>query len=135
MLIVFVNQTKNVVHTKARNRMRAASVRTELLINFNVQALDQMDDTGWVEPMQAFDEQELPIQAFDEQELHEAQVATADNLPIENGAGIIEWQAGNAQQAAVQAPGSPPDDGSDTDDNIALEQELAERAQKRTRNE
>ena len=76
--------------------MRTPTVRTELMINFNVQALDQMDESDWVEPALAFDEEESaqPL-AFDEDETHRAQVATAENLPLLNDAAGVEWQAGN----------------------------------------
>jgi hypothetical protein len=43
-------KTKNVVHTKVRHSMRAPSVKTELLINFNQQSLDQMAERTWEEP-------------------------------------------------------------------------------------
>ena len=39
--------------------MRAPTVRTELMINFNVTALDKMDESNWVEPALAFDEDEM----------------------------------------------------------------------------
>jgi hypothetical protein len=77
--------------------MRAPIVRTELMINFNIHALDQMDESSWVEPHLAMED------AAEDETLLAAMRATADNLPISNDAGGVDWQSGNGAVAAVPA--------------------------------
>ena len=56
-------KTKNVIHTKVRNLMRSSTVRVELMVNFNQQALDKMADPTWEEPALAWvpEEESNPI--------------------------------------------------------------------------
>ena len=46
---------------QSRNQMHAPAVKTELMVNSNLQALDQMAYTEWEEPLLTWDEDEPPL--------------------------------------------------------------------------
>ena len=131
--------------------MRAPSVRTELFVNFNLAELDQLADPQWEElsggsvtvddEEQTLDDEE---QTLDDEELT-SQHAIAESMPqilpiapatpgqnpsAAQDATPAEVAAQQPTAAARRVSNSPPDDGSDTDDTLALEDERRERAER-----
>ena len=55
-------------------------MRSELMINFNVTALDKMDESNWVEPALAFDEDETQRECDEVLPEPERNVTTLGNV-------------------------------------------------------